>query len=372
MTTVPFPLRPRRASFATKRLFLAALFLAALILAVLSFTMPSHAQETGVSHPPANEVYEPSDGPGASSTELPPTTAPQSKPSPSQYESAPATQAIAAPDPAPQSTPAPASQPVTVAQDPDGMIVGDMPVTASAQPGQSAQPAQSSSQPSPQLAQRPEQAYTDPDGDIVNPRHAQPGELLEGTVIRIRLINRLSSAHASKGTVFKGSVASDVLSNGQVLIPTGSEIDGQVIQVSPGDHLGSSGFMRLRPEILILADGTSYRITSVVSGAPGAKAKVNDEGTIKPGSRMRRDEVEYGGVVGGGVVTGAILGGPVGALTGGAIGAGLVTTHLLVNHPQAVLEPNTVLLVTLTSPLQLNLAPQASAQITPAAQPAAN
>lgn len=369
MTTLPFPLRPRRTSFATRKLFLAALFLAALILAVLSFSLPSHAQETGVSHPPASEVYEPSDGPGASIPEQ------QAKPSPAQYATTPAEQPVpaAAPvaqtAPTPTPVPQPTAQPVTVAQDPDGMIVGDMPAVAQTEQNAPV-PAPFSSQINPQLAQRPVPAYTDPDGDIVNPRPAQPGELVEGTVIRIRLINRLSSAHSSKGTVFKGNVASDVLSNGQVLIPTGSEIDGQVIQVSSGDHLGASGFMRLRPEILILPDGASYRINSVVSGAPGSHAKVNDEGTVKPGSRIHRDEIEYGGVVGGGVVTGALLGGPVGALTGGAIGAGVVTTHLLVSHPQAVLEPNTVLLVTLTSALQLNLVTPPSAQNTTAEQPA--
>jgi hypothetical protein len=47
------------------------------------------------------------------------------------------------------------------------------------------------------------------------------------------------------------------------------------------------------------------------------------------------------------------MGGPVGALTGGLIGAGVVTTHLLVSHPQATLEPGTMLLFTLTEPLQM-------------------
>jgi hypothetical protein len=43
----------------------------------------------------------------------------------------------------------------------------------------------------------------------------------------------------------------------------------------------------------------------------------------------------------------------VGALTGGLIGAGLVTAHLLISHPQATLDPGTVLLFTLTEPLMM-------------------
>jgi type IV secretory pathway VirB10-like protein len=384
MMYAQMPLRLRRSSFATNRVFIVAIFLAVLILAVLTFTMPSRAQEpaqSGVSHPPEHEVYEPSDGPGASIPE------PASKPSPTHYDSTPASQpesvqstSVDAPvaetappvqaaqpvaQPSRQIAAQPAAQPAAQSQDPDGMIVGDMPIASS-------QPAQNQN---PQLSERPSESSqvssaSDPDGDIVHPRAPQPGEIIEGTTIRIRLIDRLSSASSGKGTVFKGRVASDVLSNGQVLIPTGSEIDGQVVQVSSGDHLGAKGFMRLRPEILILPDGASYRITSVVSGTPGSNTKVNQEGTVKAGSRNRRAGIEYGVAVTGGVVTGAILGGPVGAVTGGAVGAGLVTTHLLVNHAQAVLEPGTVLLITLTNPLELNT--DAIAQTAPVGAPATN
>jgi hypothetical protein len=200
------------------------------------------------------------------------------------------------------------------------------------------------------------QAYnpaSDPDGDIVQ-RHAAPGEILGGTTIRVRLLDRLSSASSQQGTLFKSRVSSDVISNGQVLIPAGSEIDGQITTVSSGHHLGASGFMRLRPETVILPDGSSYHISSMITGTPGSKTKFTEEGTIKAGSRMKRNTIEYAGIIGTGAVTGAVLGGPVGALTGGAVGAGLVTTHLLVNHAQAVLEPGTVLLITLNSSLHMN------------------
>jgi hypothetical protein len=68
---------------------------------------------------------------------------------------------------------------------------------------------------------------------------------------------------------------------------------------------------------------------------------------------VRRNEIEYGGALGAGVVVGAVVAGPVGAVTGGAIGAGAVTAHLLVNHPQATLEPGAILQFTLTDTLSL-------------------
>jgi hypothetical protein len=192
----------------------------------------------------------------------------------------------------------------------------------------------------------------DPDGDIVHPQPLRPGELPEGATIRVELLDRLSTLESEKGEAFRSRVASDVLQGGHVLIPAGAEIDGRVVEVSSG-HPGGRGSMRLRPETVILADGTRYRLFAQVTGTPGSRTKVGSEGAILPDSRLKRDSIEYGGAVGAGAASGAIIGGPAGALTGGLIGAGLVTAHLLVSHPQATLESGTTLLFTLTEPLQM-------------------
>jgi hypothetical protein len=194
---------------------------------------------------------------------------------------------------------------------------------------------------------------TDPDGDIVHPEPLPPGVLGEGSTIRVRLLDQLSTRDTVKGDAFRSKVSSDVIEGGQILIPAGAEIDGTVVEASSGERLGSHGTMRLRPEAVILADGSRYRLQAYVAGAPGARARVDREGTIGAESRIKRDGIEYGGAVGAGAITGAVLGGPVGALAGTIIGAGAVTAHLLVSHPQATLEPGTVLLFTLTQPLNL-------------------
>jgi hypothetical protein len=201
---------------------------------------------------------------------------------------------------------------------------------------------------------------SDPDGDIVHLHARNPGEIVEGTSIRVRLLDRLSTTNSERGEKFRTKVASDVMQDGQVLIPAGTEIDGRVTQVSSG-HFGGHGTMHLNPEMVILPDGTRYRLHAEISGTPGSRTRVGGEGAINPGSRVRRDEIEYGGAVGGGVVTGAIVGGPVGAVTGGLIGAGAITVHLMVNHPQATLEAGAPLMFTLTEPLDMvpaeNVAP---------------
>jgi len=200
--------------------------------------------------------------------------------------------------------------------------------------------------------------YADPDGDIVHPRPLAPGEIGAGTTIRVRLLDRLSSALTERGEPFHCQVVVDVMQGGQVLIPAGTEIDGTVVSVSSG-HAAGSGSMRLRPEKIILADGARYQLFAEITGTPGSNTHVVGEGTIKPDPRWKRDGIEYGGAVGAGAITGAVMAGPVGALTGSLIGAGAVTAHLLVSHPQATLDPGTTLLFTLTEPLMMG-APNAT------------
>jgi hypothetical protein len=196
----------------------------------------------------------------------------------------------------------------------------------------------------------------DPDGDIVHPHPLQPGELAEGTSIRVRLLTRLSTVDSKQGEIFRTRVASDVVQDGQVLIPAGAEIDGRVVQVESGTSR-SHGAILLRPETVILLDGSRYHLDAQVSGTPGSRTRVDGEGFINPGSRVKRNSMYYGGAVGAGAATGAIIAGPVGAITGGLIGAGAVTLHIVTSHSEATLEPGTVLLFTLDNRLDLQAAP---------------
>lgn len=246
---------------------------------------------------------------------------------------------------APAQPPTESAQSQPASQDSNGSVPADGTVAGVV----AVAPPVSPAQPQPVLASRTE---SDPDGDIVHPAPLRPGEIGEGTTIRVKLLDRLSTALTERGEAFHSRVATDVLQGGQVVIPAGTEIDGTVIEVSSG-HAGGSGSLRLRPDEVVLADGTRYRLFAQVTGTPGSNTHVVGEGTIKPDSRWRRNSIEYGGAVGTGVVAGAVMAGPVGALTGGIIGAGAITAHLLIGHPQATLEPGTTLMLELTGPLQM-------------------
>jgi len=293
----------------------------------------------GVSHPPANDIIttappEPLPKPPAGKPMVAPTPVP-----------APAVQPPS-PQPAPAVNPAPA--PAMAADQPtdgtDDGIVQVAPDPSSTAPGQ------------PTLNTR--RPATDPDGDIVQVGPEGPDTLPSGTMIRARLLTELSTADNQRGDRWRARVASDVLQDNQVLIPAGSEIDGRVVEISEG-HAGGHGSMRLRPDVVILPDGSRYELDAQVVGTPGAHTNVSGEGVINAGSRWKKDGIEYGGAVGAGATTGALVAGPIGAATGSLVGAGIITVHLLVDHPQATLEQGTVLLFTLNSRLSLSPATRA-------------
>jgi hypothetical protein len=243
-------------------------------------------------------------------------------------------QQTAAPQPAPQvlnpsPTPAPVAQ--TYGDGTDEGIVGVAPS-------------------SPGLVTRA--ASADPDGDIVHPAPLPPGTLGEGTLIRVQLINEISSSLSEQGEPFRSRVVSDVMQDGRIVIPAGAEIDGRVAQVSTG-HFAGHGSLLLEPQTVTLENGRKYQLHAMIASTPGSNLRVGPEGIITPGSRLKKDGYEYAGVGGGGMIVGAALGGPVGMLAGGIIGAGVVTTHLLVSHPQANLETGSYLMLTVTEQVRL-------------------
>ena len=308
------------------RLFLAFVFFAAATAALAAQAGQSNPYQ-GTSNPPPDDTILTDTGETQAKPPAgqPINARPAAAPTQTQTAQAPALMA----QPIQMGTPANAAQPAVTGTD-DGIVQVAAPAPTSARPD---------------LSRR--DPANDPDGDIVHPAALPPGTLAEGTMIRVRLLNDLSSSFSQKDEPFRSRVATDVLQGGNVVIPAGSEISGKVVDVSTG-HFGGVGTLLLRPDTVTLPDGQSYKLHAMVASTPGSNLRVEEEGVIAPGSQMKKDLFEYGGVVGGGAATGAILGGPVGALAGTIVGAGVVTTHLLVSHPQTHLDSGSVLMLTLT------------------------
>ncbi len=308
---------------------------AALLMSPAAFAQQQSStsdQYHGVSQPPPDESI-------VASPDTPPPTA---KPSPSIPATAAAsvTTAPATPPPPPTAT-APVAPPSNRYDNTDYGIVTSV-------PGQSAPP---SSAPAVTLQNRNDSVY---DADIVNVVPSPANELAEGTIVRVRLREKLSTKETSAGAPFGGEVTADIYKNGRVIIPAGSTMKGRVVSVRQGHHFTGAATLRLRPDVIILPDGTAYHLYAQVIGSQAPGTRTDSEGGIQPKSQLKKETAEYGIGAGAGAVVGAQVGGPGGALVGGLIGAGVVTTHLLLQHPAAAVVPEgSVLTFSLTEPMEL-------------------
>ena len=290
-------------------------------------------QSSGVSHPPPDSTIEADED-----TNSTPNPAPPAKPSaaiPMTTATAPAATTPAAEPPA-DSSAMPASASSNPLDNTDYGIVTVVPQTPAA--GDAS------------LQTR----GWNPNDDIVNYVPSGPNELAAGTNIIIRLSEDLSTRDTQRGESFRGVVYGNVYKDGRIIIPAGSGIRGVVTQVSQGHHIGPHATLHLRPEEIVLPDGTMYHIDAVAVESFASGTRTNDEGGIEAGHHYAKDAVEYGAGAGAGAAAGAVIAGPVGAGVGSLVGAGLVSTHMLVGHPEAAnLPQGSMLIFSLTEPMAM-------------------
>lgn len=192
------------------------------------------------------------------------------------------------------------------------------------------------------------------DNDIVFPNPGSSNELPEGTRIRVRINEALSTTQTTAGTPFHGQIVLNVTHNGSVIIPAGTTLRGRVVQVSQGHHFGPAATLRLRPDTVILPDGTAYHLYAQVQSSEADGTRIGSEGGIQPDAHVVKKTLEYGLGVGTGALVGAEVGGPPGAMVGSLVGAGVVTIHLLLQHPEAAVVPaGSEIVFSLTEPLDL-------------------
>lgn len=309
---------------------------AALVAGVAVFSPCLHGQSTqkpssysGVSQPPPDDTI---------TSDAPATTTPSAtlvtRPAAAQAAPAPVV-APAAPAPAPSVpvvTKAPCNSEDRMIGDPDPCLAAPVVEAETAQP-----------KPSP-----------DADADIVTSVPTRPGELPEGTVIKIALDQEIATGQSTVGADFSGRVSGDVVSLGKVVIPQGAQVVGKIVQVTEGHRFGSPATIRLRPDVVVLPDGSRYVLRAQVIDT-STKSRIDDEGTLKPESPLKTNVIKEAAGVGTGAVVGAIVGGAPGALVGSLIGAGVMTTNILVQHPADVKIPkDSTIVLSLTQPMSIS------------------
>jgi hypothetical protein len=197
-------------------------------------------------------------------------------------------------------------------------------------------------------------ASADKDDDIVTYVPGPANALPEGTVFKVRMLQDIDAGSTTANTPFRGTVAEDVMRNGKVVIPVGSEVRGRVVYAAAGNRLNGGSVIHLRPDEFVLPDGTRYHMHAQVIDTVGSDTRVKGEGNIAANEHGKRTLAEVGAGAGGGAIIGAAVGGGVGAVVGTAVGAGVMTAHWLRTNWSANLPAQSTVIFSLTDPMFLN------------------
>jgi outer membrane biosynthesis protein TonB len=176
-----------------------------------------------------------------------------------------------------------------------------------------------------------------------------------GTTIPVRITQTLDSATTQQGETFTGTIASDIVTDGIVVVRQGTSVTGRVIAVQEAAHYKGSSLLTIE-------------LTSI--SRRGEKLTVNTDPYSVQGKGRGANTAEK---VGGGAAVGAILGGilgggkgaAIGAAAGGGVGAGANT---VTRGQQVQIPSETLIRFNLTNTLSLKV-PTSGETENPAANP---
>ncbi len=129
--------------------------------------------------------------------------------------------------------------------------------------------------------------------------------LPSGTLVQVRIIEKLSSGNANVGDQFHGTLAKDIVVNGRKMFPKGADVTGEVIAVERSGRLSHPG------ELHLDLRAVRYR---------GRTYAVAVEPIVLKGDSHTKSNI---GKIGGGAAAGAIIGRIASGGKGAAIGAGV-------------------------------------------------
>jgi hypothetical protein len=163
-----------------------------------------------------------------------------------------------------------------------------------------------------------------------------------GTVVTVRLASAVGSKLSASGDHFSATVAQPVEVGGKVVVPTGAEALGKVVEAVPQGRFKGAAVLRLVLQS-VNVNGDSYDVkTSSVSRYLKGKGK--------------RTAAFIGGGAGGGALIGGLAGGGKGALIGAALGAGAGTAGAAyTGEKEIVLPAESVLSFKLAEPLTVKM-----------------
>jgi len=239
-------------------------------------------------------------------------------------------------------TPIPAPTPAPAESRKPGAHLDRRPVLAKAAPAPS--------QPEPQPVQQQvnsappqqQQAVAPPPPPAPPKPVTQQYTLDSGTAVPITITESLDSKTAQPNDVFHAALASDLVSNGVVVIPRGSPVLGRVVEVHEAAHFKGAALLTVE---LTQVSTRGRKITLVT-----------DTYSKEGAARGKNTAMKAGGGAALGAIIGAIAGGGKGAAIGAAAGAGAGTgVNAVTRGEQAQIESETRLDFRLQSPVTVSI-----------------
>ena len=204
------------------------------------------------------------------------------------------------------------------------------------------------------LLQSETAAKENSDAGIVTRVPSRPGEVPDGTLVKVKLMEELSTLTTKPGTSFSAEVSEPVLRDGQVVVPVGALLEGRVTWVREGKRVGAAAAIHLEARTVTLPDGSRYMLRArVIDTDSWDDTKVDGEGTILRKDHPKAMDAMTTLSTVGGMAAGAAMGGVPGAVIGAGLGAGVSTTVWMRQDRQADLPKDLGVVFCLTEPMRV-------------------
>jgi outer membrane biosynthesis protein TonB len=161
-----------------------------------------------------------------------------------------------------------------------------------------------------------------------------------GSAIPIRMTQTLDSATTQEGETFSGTVATDIIIDGLVVIPQGAKVSGRVDTVQEAAHFKGNSLLTI--ELTRLTHhGDSFALSTEPYSVAGKGRGKNTAAKVGGGAAVG---AILGGIFGGG------KGAAIGAAAGGGVGAG---ANAVTKGEQVQIPSETLIRFRLTNALAL-------------------
>lgn len=166
-----------------------------------------------------------------------------------------------------------------------------------------------------------------------------------GSVLTVRLLDTLNTERNQAGDLFRASLQEPIISDGNVVVPRGTTVEGRVVDAQQAGRVKGVAEMTLELSQLRLANGGTVVLNTGTVRREGETSVGEDTTKVGTGAAI-------------GAVIGAISGGGKGAAVGAATGAGAGTAGVLLTRGKPlILSQETVLSFPLNAPATVTYTP---------------